>query len=67
MVSPGELSSLSSTLDEVTQRISGLAERAEQQQQEALAAELFGVERSLHGALRRLRRLSDAAARGQTT
>jgi hypothetical protein len=54
----GELSSLTSTLDELTRRVTALAEQARADEQEDLAAELFGVERALTGALRRLGRLS---------
>ena len=56
-----ELSSLSSTLAELTRRVSALAERAGRAGAEGdadLAAELFSVERSLRGALRRLERAS---------
>jgi len=53
-----ELSTLASTLEEVTRRVSNLAEQARSSEEEALAYELFGVERSLTGALRRLSRLS---------
>ena len=54
-----ELSTLASTLDEVTRRVSALAEQSRDAGDEALAAELFGVERALTGALRRLSRLSN--------
>jgi len=53
-----ELSTLASTLDDVTRRVSALAEEAQGAGDETLAAELFGVERGLAGALRRLSRLS---------
>jgi len=52
----GELSSLSSTLDELTRRVTALAEGARDAGDEELAVELFAVERSLAGALRRLLR-----------
>ncbi len=52
-----EISSLASTLDEVTRRVTALADQARATEQDDVAAELFGVERSLTGALRRLRRL----------
>jgi len=54
-----ELSSLTSSLDELTRRVTAMAEAARDAEQEDLAAELFGVERALHGALRRLGRLAD--------
>jgi hypothetical protein len=53
-----ELSTLASTLDDVTRRVSALAEQARDAGDDGLAAELFGVERALTGALRRLGRLS---------
>jgi hypothetical protein len=52
-----ELSSLASTLDELSRRITALADRAHGERDDELATALFGVERSLQGALRRLRRL----------
>ncbi len=56
MTTRAELSSLSSTLDELTRRVTGLAEHARDAGDEELAVELFAVERSLAGALRRLLR-----------
>jgi len=53
----GELSSLISTLDELTRRVTALAEQARSSEQDSVASELFGVERALTGALRRLGRL----------
>jgi len=57
VATPAELSSLSSTLDELTRRVSALAEEAAAADQDDLATELFGIERALTGALRRLRKL----------
>jgi hypothetical protein len=57
VTSRAELSSLTSTLDELTRRVTSLADQARAVEEEDLAAELFGVERALTGALRRLRRL----------
>lgn len=51
-----ELSSISSTLSELTHRVTALAEQARESQDADLASELFTVERGLHGALRRLER-----------
>lgn len=51
-----ELSSISSTLSELTRRVTALAEQARDEQDADLAAELFSVERGLNGALRRLQR-----------
>ncbi|HVX21194.1 MAG TPA: hypothetical protein VHB02_07590 [Acidimicrobiales bacterium] len=58
MAARAELSTLASTLDEVTRRVSAAAEQARDADDEVLATELFGVERSLTGALRRLSRLA---------
>jgi hypothetical protein len=66
MDSSGELGSLASTLDEVTRRITAQAESARARQRDDVAAELFAVERALTGALRRLRRLADAASRSRS-
>lgn len=57
VTSRAELSSLASTLDEVTRRVTALADQARADTDDELAAELYGVERALTGALRRLRRL----------
>jgi phage shock protein A len=61
MTSVAELSSLSSTLQELHDRVSGMAETAQAGGNEDLARELFAVERSLGGALRRLRRFDQTA------
>jgi hypothetical protein len=58
MSSPAEISSLSSTLTELLQRVSALAEGALARGDEDMAHELIAVERSLGGALRRLRRFA---------
>ncbi|MGH9047126.1 MAG: hypothetical protein ACRDVW_07410 [Acidimicrobiales bacterium] len=58
MARRAEISSLATTLEELTGRVSSLAEAATSDEEE-IAMELFGVERALSGALRRLRRLSD--------
>jgi hypothetical protein len=60
MTSEAELSSLSSTLKELHDRVSSMAETAQASGNEDMARELFAVERSLSGALRRLRRFSQA-------
>jgi hypothetical protein len=60
VATPAELSSLSSTLDELTRRVSALAEEAASANQDDLATELFGIERALTGGLRRLRKLATA-------
>ena len=51
-----ELSSLSSTLEEVTARVAEMADTAADDDQ-ALASELFEVERGLQAAMRRLAKL----------
>jgi hypothetical protein len=61
MTSVAEISSLSSTLQELNDRVTSLAESAQSQGNEDVAHELFAVERALGGALRRLRRLSQTA------
>jgi hypothetical protein len=61
MTSPAELSSLSSTLKELNDRVTIMAESAQAAGNEDMARELFAVERSLGGALRRLRRYSQTA------
>ncbi|HVC14592.1 MAG TPA: hypothetical protein VND62_07005 [Acidimicrobiales bacterium] len=53
-----ELSSITSTLTELTQRVTALAERARDGEDPDLAAALFTVERDLRAALRRLGRAS---------
>jgi hypothetical protein len=60
MPSDAELSSLSSTLKELNDRVSALAESAVAGGDEDMARELFAVERALGGALRRLRRFQTA-------
>jgi hypothetical protein len=57
MTARAELSSLTSTLEELTRRVTRLAEQARAAADEELAVELFGVERALTGALRRLNRV----------
>ena len=61
MQSDAELSSLSSTLKELNDRVSAMAESAQAGGNEDMARELFAVERALGGALRRLRRFSQTA------
>ncbi len=58
MSSSAEISSLSSTLAELHERVSALAESALARGDEEMAHELVAVERSLGGALRRLRRFA---------
>jgi hypothetical protein len=61
MTSVAEISSLSSTLKELNDRVTAMAEAAQAKGDEDMAHELFSVERSLGGALRRLRRFAHTA------
>jgi hypothetical protein len=61
MPSDAELSSLSSTLKDLNDRVSAMAEAAQASGNEDMARELFAVERALGGALRRLGRFSQTA------
>ena len=61
MIRHSELSSLTTSLDELTRRVTTLAEQTDAAEED-VAAELFGVERALRGALRRLQRLTDSRA-----
>ena len=61
MPSDAEISSLSSTLKDLNDRVSAMAESAQADGNEDMARELFAVERALGGALRRLRRFSQTA------
>lgn len=56
MAARAELSSLASTLTDLTRRVTGLAEEARDEGDAEVATELFTVERALNGALRRLER-----------
>ena len=58
MATSAEIGSLATTLEELTRRVSSLAEAANADEEET-AVELFGVERALSGALRRLRKLAE--------
>ncbi|HEX3792878.1 MAG TPA: hypothetical protein VHV57_00105 [Acidimicrobiales bacterium] len=61
MTSAAEISSLSSTLQELNNRVTAMAEAAQASGDEEMAHELYFVERSLGGALRRLRRFNQTA------
>lgn len=52
-----ELSSLFSSLDHLTRRVTALAEGAAAEKDERVSSELFAVERSLVTAARRLEKL----------
>jgi uncharacterized protein with PhoU and TrkA domain len=61
MSGAAEISSLTSSLAELHQRVTDLAESALASGDEDTAHELIAVERSLGGALRRLRRLAQSS------
>jgi hypothetical protein len=52
-----ELSSIASSIEQLTGRLSTIAERASSFKEERVSTELFAVERALQGAGRRLSRL----------
>jgi hypothetical protein len=52
-----ELSSIASSLDQMTRRVGRMAEAASAAGEETVAGDLFSVERALQGATRRLERL----------
>jgi phage shock protein A len=56
MSSAAEISSLSSSMEELHRRVTAMAEAALNQGDEDMAHELIAVERALGGALRRLQR-----------
>lgn len=57
-----ELSSLSSTLEQLTRRVGAMGESARVRKQEDVANELFNVERALSGAQRRISRLMERSS-----
>jgi hypothetical protein len=62
MSTAAEISSLSSTLEELHLRVTAMAEGALARGDEDMAHELIAVERSLGGALRRLRRFGQGSS-----
>ncbi|HXY45217.1 MAG TPA: hypothetical protein VEH29_13595 [Acidimicrobiales bacterium] len=52
-----ELSSITSSLDQITRRVAAMAEQANDDGEETVSAELFSAERALQAAGRRLERL----------
>ncbi len=64
MSTAAEISSLTSSLTELHERVTAMAESALARGDEEMAHELIAVERSLGGALRRLRRFSQAKGSG---
>ncbi len=63
MSTAAELSSLTSSLSDLHDRVTAMAESALAGGDEDTAHELIAVERSLGGALRRLRRFSQTGGR----
>jgi hypothetical protein len=63
MSTAAEISSLSATLQELHDRVTAMAEGALSNGDEDMAHELIAVERSLGGALRRLRRFGQGSTR----
>lgn len=62
-----ELSSIASTLTELTRRVTTLADHSRDGGDEDLASELFTVERDLKAALRRLERAASSNGRSPAT
>jgi hypothetical protein len=58
-----ELSSVSSTLDELARRVTAAADRASVARNEALATELYEVERAMDNAARKLKNTVDRLTR----
>lgn len=56
-----ELSSIASSLDQITRRVGAIAEHASTDGDETVSGELFSVERAIKGATRRLERLVGGA------
>jgi len=52
-----ELSSIASSLEQISRRVTALADGATEAKRDEMAANLIAVERALLGALRRLERL----------
>jgi len=61
--SGAELSSLATALDELTTRITAIADRYAASERDELATDLYAVERALTGAQRRLTKVIDADRR----
>ena len=65
MSTAAEISSLTSTLQELNERVTAMAEGALARGDEDMAHELIAAERALGGALRRLRRLAQGQGPGR--
>ena len=62
MTSAAELSSILTGLEEITKRVTGIADSYAAQRREDLAGDLYAVERQLVNAARRLGKAASAAA-----
>ncbi|HET6811116.1 MAG TPA: hypothetical protein VFH50_08920 [Acidimicrobiales bacterium] len=63
MTSAAELSSILTGLEEITKRVTAIADSYAAERREDLAGDLYAVERQLVNAGRRLGKAADAAAR----
>ncbi len=63
MSARAEVSSITTSLGELARRVTALADSAQAEKDELLAAELYGIERALQGAERRLQRLDERPGR----
>lgn len=63
MTSAAELSSILTGLEEITKRVTSIADSYAAQRREDLAGDLYAVERQLVNAARRLGKAADVAAR----
>ena len=61
MTSAAELSSILTGLEDITKRVTAIADSYAAQRREDLAGDLYAVERQLVNAARRLGRATDAA------
>jgi len=61
MSTRAQLSSIASSLEEIQRRVSQMAEEARALGDDETASELFSVERSLIGAMRRMGRLTSSS------
>jgi len=62
MGNAAELSSLTTALDEMTKRVTAMADAYAEARREDLAGELYAVERQLANAVRRLGKVVDSEA-----
>ena len=62
MSNAAELSSLTTALEDMTKRVTAMADSYADQRREDLANELYAVERQLRNAVRRLGKVVDSGA-----